>query len=124
MSRKDSEATIRHYIGLFEENGSLIDLKDTFIEDLPEDFDGESIFQDIMDFSGGEELAELCAEFVLTVNGDCDLDEFHNWNYDHLEFIIGLSNTYGFDIPKNLLNGLPEQLILLVDSDKVKKNGC
>ena len=69
-------------------------------------------------------LAEVGGEIALTVHAGCTRDDFHNWNYDHLEFIIDLSNRHNFDIPKNFLNGLPEQLIILVDSEHVKKPRC
>jgi len=124
MNRGQGTELIERYKRLFDQKGDLIELKDRFLHDLPEDFEGDSIFQDIIDYGTGEDLPELCAEFIISVAGVCDEDDFHNWNYDHLEFIIELSNTYGFDLPANFLNGLPEQLILLVDSKKIRKKGC
>lgn len=99
-------------------------LKSTFMEDLPDEYEGEALFNEALEQFEAEELGEVCAEIILTVTASCEQDDFHNWDYDHLSFIIELSNTHDFTIPKNLLNGLPEQLIILVDSDKVEKPGC
>ena len=98
--------------------------KEAFQEVMPENLPSDKIFDEASDKFADEELAEVCGEIALTVNAGCTRDDFHNWNYDHLEFIIGLSNRYDFDIPKNFLNGLPEQLIILVDSEHVKKPEC
>lgn len=98
-------------------------LKSTFLEDLPEGYDGEAIFRDAVEEFEAEELGEVCAKIILTLTASCEQDEFHNWDYDHLSFIIELSNNYDLAIPKNLLNGLPEQLIIMVDWDKVEKPG-
>ncbi len=106
------------------ENDDMETVKESFIELLPENLPAEKIFEACTDAFFGEELAEVCAETALTIRADCRRDDFHNWDYDHLEFIIGLSNQFGFSIPRNLLNGLPEQLIILVDSGKVKKPDC
>jgi hypothetical protein len=99
-------------------------LKTAFLQLVPDSLPADEIFADCRDAFADEELGEICAEFVLTINADCSNDEFHNWNYDHLEFIIGLSNQYTIQIPLNLLNGLPEQLILLVDSKKLQRPEC
>jgi len=88
------------------------------------DHDGGAIFDVAAESFAGDELAEVCREIVETITATCDADDFHSWSYDHLEFIIELSNSFGFTIPHNLLNGLPEQLILLVDSKKLSKPEC
>ena len=98
--------------------------REAFLEVMPEKLPADKIFAEAADKFSDEELAEVCGEVALTVNASCSRDDFHNWNYDHLEFIIELSNRYDFDIPKNFLNGLPEQLIILVDSEHVKKPEC
>jgi hypothetical protein len=98
--------------------------KDAFREVMPENLPADTIFDEAAEKFADEELAEICGEIALTVHAGCTRDDFHNWNYDHLEFIIDLSNRHNFDIPKNFLNGLPEQLIILVDSDHVKKPRC
>lgn len=107
-----------------KEDTDIEELKRAFIAQLPDDIHAEEIFEECADSFYDEELAEICEETAQTINAECTRDDFHNWNYDHLEFIIGLSNRYGFHIPRNLLNGLPEQLILLVDSDKVRRPDC
>lgn len=84
----------------------------------------QGMFADALEEFDREELAEVCGEIVQTIKAECSADDFHNWNYDHLEFIIDLSNRYGFTIPRNLLNGLPEQLIILVDAKKLSEPGC
>jgi hypothetical protein len=98
--------------------------KAAFKEVMPENLPADKMFNEAAEKFSDEELAEVCGEVALTVHAGCTRDDFHNWNYDHLEFIIDLSNRYDFDIPKNFLNGLPEQLIILVDSDHVKKPEC
>ena len=103
---------------------SIDRLKSTFLEDLPDEYEGEALFNEALEQFEAEELGEVCAEIILTVTASCEQDDFHNWDYDHLSFIIELSNSHDFAIPQNLLNGLPEQLIILVDSDKVEKPGC
>lgn len=104
----------------FEENLS----EDTFTRIFPDDIgaDARGIFDRTSGRFNKDELPEILAEIVLTVSAECDRDDFHSWNYDHLEHIIELSNEFNFSIPKNLLNGLPEQLIILVDSDKVDRD--
>ncbi len=96
----------------------------TFAELLPSDYDAEAIFNKTLDSFTEEEAPEVLAETALTINAECERDDFHSWNYDHLEFIIELSKEFDFSIPKNLLNGLPEQLIILVESDRVDRDGC
>jgi len=88
------------------------------------DHDGGALFDAAAEKFVGEELAEVCREIVETITATCDADDFHSWSYDHLEFIIEISKDFGFMIPRNLLNGLPEQLILLVDSKKLSKPEC
>jgi hypothetical protein len=91
---------------------------------LPEEYDAEAIFNRTMDSFPEEEAPEVLAEVALTIHAECERDDFHSWNYDHLEFIIELSKEFDFSIPRNLLNGLPEQLIILVESDRVDRDGC
>ena len=99
-------------------------LKQTVIGDMPAGVDGTAMVNDIVGEFALEEAAEVCAELVATLTASCTEDDFHNWDYDHIEFIIDLSNRYRFTIPRNLLNGLPEQLILLVDAKKLSEPGC
>jgi acyl carrier protein len=106
------------------ENDDMESVRMSFIDLLPKNLPAEQIFEACSDAFFGEELAEVCAETALTIRADCRRNDFHNWDYDHLEFIIGLSNQFGFTIPRNLLNGLPEQLIILVDSGNVKRPDC
>ncbi|HKK65616.1 MAG TPA: hypothetical protein VJ967_07160 [Clostridia bacterium] len=106
------------------DENSIDRLRSTFLEDLPEGYDGEALFSEAAEQFEAEEFGAVCAELILTLTASCERDDFHNWDYDHLSFIIELSNNYGFHLPQNLLNGLPEQLIILVDSDKVEKPGC
>ena len=104
------------------DDGAL--LKQTVIGDMPAGVDGTAMVNDIVGEFALEEAAEVCAELVATLTASCTEDDFHNWDYDHIEFIIDLSNRYRFTIPRNLLNGLPEQLILLVDAKKLSEPGC
>jgi hypothetical protein len=103
-------------------------LRSAFIEELKDELAGGekagAVFEDVRTAFEGLELLELSSEIVRTIKAECDADDFHNWDYDHLEFIIDLSNRHGFTIPRNLLNGLPEQLIILVDAKKLGEPGC
>lgn len=114
------ESLMHKYTELIQESGDTEDLKIEFLGELPEDIDGDPLFLEMEGRFEDEELAEVAAELVLTLNAECDSDDFHNWDYDHLEFIIGLSGIYDFEIPRSLLNGLPEQLLLLIDSDRLR----
>ncbi len=99
-------------------------LRDEFLAELQDQAEAEALFDEAVAAYEGEELAEICGEIVQTIKAECTADDFHNWNYDHLEFIIDLSNRHNFIIPRNLLNGLPEQLIILVDAKKLSEPGC
>ena len=99
-------------------------LMELFQKEVPsENRSRELVTETYENFAPGE-AAEVLSELALTLTAGCRDDEFHNWNYDHLEFIIDLSNRYKFIIPKNFLNGLPEQLILLVKWDQVESPPC
>ncbi|SIQ33478.1 hypothetical protein SAMN05920897_10751 [Alkalispirochaeta americana] len=82
------------------------------------------IFSRIQETFSGAEMAEVCGRVLGTINAECGADEFHRWNYDHLEFIIELAREFDLVIPRNLLNGLPEQLILLVEAKRLGDPGC
>ncbi|MFW5695338.1 MAG: hypothetical protein ACOCYB_09210 [Alkalispirochaeta sp.] len=99
-------------------------LREAFLAELQDQPEAEPLFDEAVAAYEGEELVEICGEIVQTIKAECTADDFHNWNYDHLEFIIDLSNRHNFIIPRNLLNGLPEQLIILVDSKKLSEPGC
>ena len=99
-------------------------LKEAFLTELQDQAKAGAIFDEAVAAYEGEELAEICGEIVQTIKAECSADDFHNWNYDHLEFIIDLSNRHNFIIPRNLLNGLPEQLIILVNSKNLSEPGC
>lgn len=114
------------FLSLLDETGEVDEaaLRNLFLPELREFSFAEELFQETVEQFDGEELLEICSEIVLTIQAECDADDFHNWNYDHLEFIIDCSNRYGFTIPRNLLNGLPEQLIILVDKNKLADPEC
>lgn len=103
------------------QNAFVAALKDA---PIPENVNPDALFAALAGEYDGEELADVCAETVLTFTAGCSADDFHNWDYDHLSSIIELSNKFGFSIPQNLVNGLPEQLIILVDSNKLGQPGC
>jgi glycerophosphoryl diester phosphodiesterase len=114
------ESLVHKYTELIKEDGDTEVLKIEFLGELPEDIDGDPLFLEMEGRFEDEELAEIAAELVLTLNGECDRDDFHSWDYDHLEFIISLSTTYDFEIPRNLLNGLQEQLLLLIERENLR----
>lgn len=86
--------------------------------------DGGALFDAAAAAYEGEELAEVAGEIVETINAECTADDFHTWDYDHLDFIIGLSKSHNFEIPRNLINGLPEQLIIQIDAKRLGEPGC
>jgi hypothetical protein len=98
--------------------------KKRFIEEIGSQADGAALYRATMDGFDAEEAREVLAEMAATINAACSADDFHNWNYDHVEFIIQCSKKPGFTVPRNLLNGLPEQLIILVDKDRLAEPGC
>ncbi len=104
--------------------GGIESLRLAFERDLPDTNNSNEIFADLREEAEDDDLADLSAELVQTINAGCAADDFHTWDYDHLESIIDLSNKHGFTIPRNLLNGLPEQLIILVDAKKLGAAGC
>jgi hypothetical protein len=104
--------------------GGIESLKLAFERDLPDTKNSNEIFADLREQAEDDDLADLSAELVQTINAGCSADDFHTWDYDHLESIIDVSNKHGFTIPRNLLNGLPEQLIILVDAKKLGAAGC
>ena len=110
----------------FDQKDSLNEnaLKDLFLTHMSSIPEASQIFEDTAEEFMGEELVEVSSKIVETFQGECGADEFHSWNYDHLEFIIELSNKYALTIPPNLTNGLPEQLILLVSAKRLGKPGC
>lgn len=110
---------IERYVAAIDSDDGEQLLLQNFTTDLPTDLNGDDLFAAIAKEYAGAELAEVAAETILTLTASCDADDFHNWNYDHLSTIIELSNQFGFKIPKNLVDGLPEQLILLVDHTKM-----
>ncbi len=111
-------------MNLLEEDDGLEKMKGAFVLDVPRDIEGGPLFDALTEEYDGEELAEVAAETVLTLKAECSADDFHNWDYDHLTSIIELSNRFGFKLPKNVVNGLPEQLIILVDHKKLGQPGC
>ncbi len=113
----------KEWIDLVKE-GRDDELRKAFIKRIPPSLPADKIYEASTREFSGEELAEICAEIILTITADCHQDEFHNWDYDHLTHIIELSKRFDFSIPRNLLNGLPEQLILLVDSDSLQSPEC
>jgi hypothetical protein len=115
---------VSDYVSLINEEEGEELLKERFSGDLPDGVNGADLLAAIEREYHGEELAEVAAETVLTLTAGCSADDFHNWDYDHLSTIIELSNEFGFSIPKNLVNGLPEQLIILVDHTKLGQPGC
>lgn len=125
MSKYDM-SLIEDYISIYDDgsSGAHENLKTVFIDDLPSVYDGESIFEEINDQFAPEEIPEICAKLLITITASCEADDFHDWDYEHLAFIIELSNNYDFKIPQKFLNGLPSQLILLVDSEKIDDAGC
>lgn len=95
-----------------------------FSEEYPSEIPASEVIEQARKRFLDDELPELLSEIILTVKADCKRDDFHSWNYDHLEFIIELSNQYDFRIPKNLINGLPEQLIHLIEWENVESPPC
>lgn len=99
-------------------------IRTDFFARLPQTIDGSALWKEIAEEYVDEERAEVADEVVRTLTADCSVDEFHTWDVDHLEFIIELSNRHDLKIPRNLLNGLPEQLIIRVDHNRLTDPDC
>jgi hypothetical protein len=108
---KDDNTLLRRFAEIFE-------------KECPADIPGSEAVELAAKRFSLEEIPEILSEVILTVTANCSRDDFHNWDYVHLEYIIDLSNKYDFKIPKNFLNGLPEQLILTVQSDHLESPPC
>jgi len=104
--------------------GGVESLRLAFERDIPDTKNSNEIFANLQEQAEDDDLADLAAELVRTITASCSADDFHTWDYEHLESIITLSKKYGFIIPRNLLNGLPEQLIILVDAKNLSEPGC
>ncbi|MDA3948735.1 MAG: hypothetical protein PF508_05860 [Spirochaeta sp.] len=121
---------IAKYVEMMDTADGETQVEAQFVADLPDDLQltdhagGADIFTALAKEYEGEELAEIAAELVLALTAGCSADDFHNWNYDHLSTIIELSNRFGYRIPRNLVNGLPEQLIILVDHTNLGQPSC
>ena len=90
------------------------ELARSFCEHFPHKENCSQVFESLWENWNLEEIPELGEKVISLFNGDCSKEELHLWDYDILEHIIELSNTYGLKMPKEIINGLPEQLILLV----------
>lgn len=115
----NKEKTTRRYNAMITEMDGLNKLRGTFAADLPDQQRGAEMFDLLADEYAGEELAEIAAETVVTLSAESSFDDFHNWDYDHLSSIIQLSNRFDLMLPRNLVNGLPEQLIILVNHNRL-----
>lgn len=129
MMKKKTKKALMDNFNNFTQNiegeEQIIDkLASVFAEECPADLPAAEIVKEANKRFELSEVPEILSELLLTITASCSDDDFHNWNYDHLELIIDLSNRFNFDIPRNLLNGLPEQLILTVKSDHLENPPC
>ncbi len=63
---------------------------------VPPEIEAKSIYNRTLEKFTEEEATEVLAEIILTVTATCDRDDFHSWNYDHLEYIIELERVRVF----------------------------
>ena len=99
-------------------------LKDAFVAEVPLTLPGEQIFDETKRAFDEDELPTVCAEMATTLNALCTEEDFQNWNYDHLEFIIEVASRHGFAIPPNLIDCLPDCLASILDEDESEDGGC
>lgn len=99
-------------------------LREAFGALVPDGIDSGALVAAVYEAFSADTAPDLLAELAATITATCDDAAFHTWNYDHLEFIIEQSNRHHFRLPRNIVNGLPEQLILLVDSDNLIDPDC
>lgn len=101
----------KHSISLKEELGKI------FKEIFAYKDKAAEVFEAVWENWGIEEAPEIGSKIISVFNKTCDKEELKLWDYDLLEFIIELSTKYRLKLPKAIINGLPEQIILLIDSD-------
>ncbi len=107
-----------------DEKKALDSLTAAFVEECPIDMPASKIIEQALDQFIRDEVSELLSEIIVTVTADCERDDFHTWSYDHLEFIIDLSNQYNLNLPKNFINGLPEQFVTRIKWERVESPPC
>ena len=90
------------------------ELTKSFCEHFPHKDHCSQVFESLWENWNLEEIPDLGEKVISIFNGECPKEELNLWDYDLLEHIIEISNTYGLKIPKEIVNGLPEQLVLLV----------
>ena len=99
-------------------DSGVVELKRAFLEELPTGVAGKAMFADAVEAFTEDELPDVCAEVVAALTESCEQNDSRGWDYDHLEFIIDLSSRYGFALPQELVAGVPQQLITLLDATK------
>ena len=99
-------------------------LKNVFVAEVPTTFPAERIFDETKRSFDEDELPTVCAEIATTLNALCTEEDFQNWNYDHLEFIIEVASRHGFAIPRHLIDSLPDCLASILDEAQPKSGGC
>ncbi|WP_020611287.1 hypothetical protein [Sediminispirochaeta bajacaliforniensis] len=103
---------------------SLNSLHDEFIQKLPDAIPADLLFKACSQNFWGEELETICGELADTLNADCSREDFYLWDYDHLEFIIEQARRFHFSLPKNFVNGLPQQFVLRIEADHLYAPEC
>lgn len=99
-------------------------LKDAFVAEVPLTLPGEQIFDETKRAFDEDELPTVCAEMATTLNALCTEEDFQNWNYDHLEFIMETTSRHHVPIPRNLLDCLPDWMASILDEDEPGSGGC
>lgn len=99
-------------------------LRSAFVAAVPGSLPGDQIFAETKRAFDEDELPTVCAEVATTLNALCTEEDFHNWNYDHLEFIIEVAVRHRLRIPQNLLDCLPEYLAAAFKDGAQGDSGC
>lgn len=110
--------SLRKSFAVVYADSGVIELKRAFLEELPTGVAGKAMFADAVEAFTEDELPDVCAEVAATLTESYNENDFRDWDYDHLEFIIDLSGRYGFALPQELIAGLPQQLITLLDATR------
>jgi len=109
-------------LSILDKHSILIkkELSESFCANFEPQKDCGKIFECLWENWSMDEIPDLGSKIISVFNGTINQGDLRLWDYDVLEFIIDLSNTFKLALPKAVINGLPEQLILLVNSDLIR----
>lgn len=74
-----------------------------------------TVFDELWDSCEVTDLPQIAEQTLALFARETQPDEPARWDYDAVEFMIELAKRHRLPLPKAVLEGLPEQTILLVD---------